>query len=391
MSVERESAPPVVMRGKGPRPPEPTDAPAVPAAADARERRFPCKGCGAGLLFKPGSRAVECPYCGFREEIPQTAEEIREFSLNEHLAAPQRGLGVEGRDAQCKQCAAIIHLEVTVKSTRCPFCGTALVDLTGDTGAADVRPEAVAPFRVNARQAEDLFRKWVASLWFAPTLLKQEAQKTQFRGVYCPYWTFDSHTLSHYEGQRGDYYYTTETYTTTVNGRTETHTRQVRHIRWTWVSGQYEQFFDDVLAPGSGVELGLAYDIKNLLPYDPSYLAGFDAQRPAIVVEKGWAWAKEKIKNAIYAACCSEIGGDEQANVSVKTAYRGITFKMVLLPVFVSSYRYNNKIYRFQVDGQSGRVSGQRPWSFWKIFGFVILLIAIGGTIALIVALANQR
>lgn len=368
-----------------------TNAASVAAAApDAKERRFPCKGCGAGLQYKPGTETVECPYCAFKEKIPKSADEIREFSFNDYLSKPERGLGVPGRDAQCQQCAAIIHLDGIVKATRCPFCGTALVDLDGDAGDADVRPEALAPFRVTNKNAEDLFHRWVAALWFAPSLLKQEAQKTQFRGVYIPYWTYDSHTLSYYEGQRGDYYYVNETYSTTENGRMVTKTRQVRHIRWTSVSGQYEHFFDDVLAPGTGVELGLNYKISNLVPYDPNFLAGFDAQRPSVKVDHGWKWAKGKIENAIYSACCSLIGGDEQRSVSVKTAYRGITYKMVLLPVYVSSYRYQNKIYRFQVDGQTGAVSGQRPYSFWKIFGFITLLLAIAGIIIIIIA-ANSR
>ncbi|MBI3817510.1 MAG: primosomal protein N' (replication factor Y) - superfamily II helicase [Planctomycetes bacterium] len=382
-------APPVVAGGVAP---SPADAQTVaPAAHDAKERRFPCKGCGAGLIYKPGTDVVECPYCNFKETIPKTADAIREFSFNDYLAKPKKGLGVEGRDSQCQQCAAIIHLGGGVKSTRCPFCGTALVDLAGDAGDADVRPEAVAPFRVTARQAEDLFFKWVASLWFAPSLLKSEAQKTQVRGIYCPYWTYDTQTFSHYTGERGDYYYTTESYTEMVNGQSVTNTRQVRHTAWSYVSGQYEHFFDDVLAPGSGVELGLAYNVKSLVNYTPDFLAGFDAQRPSVTVENGWKWAREKVNSAIFGACRSLVGGDEQRNIQVQTAYRGITFKMVMLPVYVSSYQYNNKIYRFQVDGQSGKVSGQRPWSFWKIFGFIILMIAIAGGIALVAALVSHR
>lgn len=351
---------------------------------DGEERRFPCKGCGAGLHYIPGSLSIQCSYCGFKENIPHTADEISEFCYNEYLAKPKRGLGVEGRDVQCQPCAAIIRFEAQTKSTRCPFCGTVLVDVKSDEGGGDVRPEAVAPFAITQKFAENAFHKWVRSLWFAPGLLKQEANRTQIRGVYCPYWTYDAHTMSSFSGLRGDHYYVTQTYTTRINGKPATQTRQVRRTRWRPVSGTHEQFFDDTTVCGSGVDLQLSYSKENLKPYDPAFLAGFDAQLPDIRVEDGWGRAKSVISDRIRAACCRKIGGDVQTGVKVQTAWRGITFKMVLLPVFVSTYRYKNKTYRFQVDGQTGKVSGQRPWSFWKIAGLlcVIALLLLSAALA---------
>ncbi|MFD2146553.1 hypothetical protein [Mucilaginibacter antarcticus] len=71
------------------------------------------------------------------------------------------------------------------------------------------------------------------------------------KGVYLPHWTYDTDTTTIYTGQRGDYYYTTETYTETVNGRSETRTRQVRHTRWSSASGTVNCDFRDLVVPAS--------------------------------------------------------------------------------------------------------------------------------------------
>ena len=67
-----------------------------------------------------------------------------------------------------------------------------------------------------------------------------------------------------------------------------------------------------------------------------------------------------------------DIGGDEQRVDQIHTDHRDETFKHVLLPVWTAAYRYNGQSYRFVVNGQSGRVVGERPWSVWKITAAVI-------------------
>jgi hypothetical protein len=59
----------------------------------------------------------------------------------------------------------------------------------------------------------------------------------------------------------------------------------------------------------------------------------------------------------------------------------GITFKHLLLPMWIASYRYHEEVYRFLVNARTGEVQGERPWSWAKItllvFGMVTLVITI--------------
>jgi predicted RNA-binding Zn-ribbon protein involved in translation (DUF1610 family) len=366
---------------------------AVGVEAPAKEHKFPCKSCGADLLYAPGQSDLKCPFCGHAEKIPQTEAEINEYSFNDYLSKPRgRGYGEQtGRDIRCQGCGAVTHLDPSLRATTCPFCTAPLITTDGSPdGVEDViAPEALVPFAVTLEQAQAAFRTWIKSRWFAPSRLKNENCLKQIQGIYRPFWTYDAHTVSHWTGARGDYYYTTEHYTTIENGKTVTRTRQVRHTRWTPVSGVYSEFFDDVLvSAGRNTDFNTSYRLSSLKPYAPDYLSGFVAERYVVSLEQGWGQAKEIIKGEIYSAVRGQIGGDEQRVHSVNTAYNGITYKHILLPLWISSYRYGQKTYAFQVNGQTGEVAGARPYSFWKIFFLVLGIAAAIGTVVLI---ANMR
>ena len=65
----------------------------------------------------------------------------------------------------------------------------------------------------------------------------------------------------------------------------------------------------------------------------------------------------------------------------MKTQHNNVTFKHILLPIWVAAYKYRGKTYRFVVNGRSGRVQGERPWSAWKIAFAVVIGLIIAGVI----------
>ena len=354
-----------------------------PAPSAVKDRKYPCKGCGSDLVFAPGQDSLVCPNCGHLEKIPQTAQEIKEYSFNDYLAKPKStGYGApsaERRDAKCPNCSAQLQLDASVRSTKCPYCGSPMItDDDKAPGKEVITPEAVMPFAITRKQAEGKFTEWLSSLWFAPGLLKSDSHLKEFQGIYKPFWTYDSHTVSDWAGERGDYYYVTETYTEVENGQQVTKTRQVRHTRWSFCSGVYQDFFDDVLvAAGKTEDKSKDYDLKVLKPYEPEYLSGFGAERYALSLEDGWQRAKKVIDDSIYGSVCTQIGGDEQRVKQITTAYNGIMYKHILLPIWINSYRYADQTYSFEVNGQTGAANGTRPYSFWKIFGFVATIVLV--------------
>jgi DNA-directed RNA polymerase subunit RPC12/RpoP len=364
---------------------DPTVTKAPPAG-----RKFPCPQCGARLDFDPSARGLKCPFCGFHEEIArdETAE-VSERDYQDYLTREEgKGKAIPGRstETRCTGCGAVVLLEDKVATERCPFCATHL-ETKPEAAHAMIPPEAVIPFAVDLRGARESFNRWLHNLWFAPSELKRVAALGQLTGVYLPFWTYDAMTYTFYDGQRGDDYQETEWYTAIVNGKSEQRSRTVTRTRWTSVSGEVDHFFDDVLVCSStSLPADLIDDLGNwrldeVEPFQPAYLSGFTTERYAVGLKDGFQSAKELMGPMIDSLIREDIGGDHQRIDAKRTRYSAVTFKNVLLPVWVAVYRYHEKTFQVLVNGRTGRVTGYRPWSPWKIIGVVALVLLVFGVI----------
>jgi DNA-directed RNA polymerase subunit RPC12/RpoP len=362
-----------------------TESAAQPSQTD-QPKSFPCKKCGARMQFQPGLDSIQCPYCGHANPIPKSEEDIQELDFHEYLdKAGKQEKTEEATTVQCSACGARTTLDPNTSADVCPFCSAALV--ANQESVSRIRPRSLLPFGVDRKQALESFRQWLKTRWFAPNKLKQyaRADSSRLSGVYVPYWTYDSKTTSWYRGERGEYYYTTETYTTRVNGKTVTKTRRVRHTRWYSVSGVVWRNFDDILVlasrslPKKYADRLEPWDLENLVKYDEGYLAGFRAEAYQVDLAEGFDEAKGVMADAIGRDVRSDIGGDEQRIHSIRTQHDDVTFKHLLLPAWISAYRYKDQVYRFLVNARTGEVQGERPYSWVKIALAALGALAVAG------------
>jgi DNA-directed RNA polymerase subunit M/transcription elongation factor TFIIS len=364
--------------------------PEVRRSRDPNERgdtHFPCENCGARLTFTPGSTVVTCTHCGHEQAIANEADAATanvEHDYQDMLRNLTRGAAMEETKVKvCPSCGAQTDFPEGVQAAACPFCDTPFVTDTGTH--RHIKPAGVLPFQLDERTARGEMVKWMGSLWFAPNGLTEYARAGRaMTGIYVPYWTFDADTKTAYTGQRGDAYY--ETRTVTRNGRTET--ERVRKIRWSYAKGRVARFFDDVLVlaskslPKSHTDALEPWDLSALQSYQPQYLSGFAAEGYQVELPDGFAEAQQIMDAQIRRDIRQDIGGDEQRINTVDTDIRDVTFKHVLLPVWMAAYKYRDRTFRFVVNGQTGKVQGERPWSGWKIafavIAALILLAAVG-------------
>lgn len=354
---------------------------------DSPEFQWPCAQCGAQLRYAPGQTELECDHCGHRQKINTGDSHSKTRALQEHdLTAGLRddlpgSAMADVRTTTCTNCGAQVELNGAIHASECPFCASPLVL---DSGAHRlIKPQALVPFVLTEGQARKEMTGWMGSLWFAPSTLLEYARKGRaMNGIYVPFWTFDADTASRYSGERGEYYYETRTVTVRVNGKSEQRQEQVRKTRWYPASGRVARDFNDTLVMGSNsLPQRLSddltpWDLAALQPYAPEFLAGFQAEGYTVPLAQADLTAKAQMARVIESDVRRDIGGDEQRVSSVDTNYSEETFKHILLPIWMAAYKYNGKSYRFLVNGQTGEVQGERPWSIWKI-GFAVALVAV--------------
>lgn len=345
--------------------------PQSPEAASGQE--FPCNNCGAKLAYDAGAQAMKCPYCGTQQAIPRKGPAGppggREIPIEEGLRLAARGFGTPVTQVSCNDCGATVNVTPGERTAKCAFCGSHQV-LAQDAPGTAIRPESLVPFKVDKAGANKRFEEWLGGLWFRPSDLKKMAKLQEMGGVYIPFWTFDAWVRSDWTADAGYHYYETE-YTTDQEGNQVT--RQVQRTNWVPASGWRQDFHDDTLVcasrglPPELVSNFESFDTKQLTPYSPEFLAGWRAESYAVDLMPAWGTAQQKMTEVQRALCGRDVPGDTHRGLTVHNQFSHVTFKHVLLPIWIAAYRYGGKPYQFLVNGQTGEVVGKAPWSTAKI------------------------
>ena len=356
---------------------------------DGKGRVFPCEKCGADLEFHIGQQDLKCPFCGHEKLIELTADtDIAEQDFNAILAKVREWRELSGEntndgqsEVRCSGCGANVVFVGSLTSSECPYCGAPIQRDKVHDSPKRIPVHGILSFQVEKEKARVNLSDWVRSRWFAPNEFLKRGVEGRFNGVYLPFWTYDSMTFSRYWGERGDHYTVT---VTDSNNQTRTETR----TRWTSVSGSHQRFFDDVLVlatKGMSRELMDSLEpwpLTELQSFSQAMLAGFMARTYEVELVEGFPIAQKRIDAGIASDVRGLIGGDEQRVTEIKTRYDAITFKHLLLPVWLLAYRYNDKSFQVLVNAVTGEVQGERPYSFWKITLTVLSVLAVVGAIA---------
>ena len=354
---------------------------------DDRGRIFPCRECGADLVFHIGTQQMQCPYCGDITQIELEADRAvteQDFTAAlQHLAElrTQSSPPSEHNEVRCESCGSSVLFEGALTSTQCPYCGSPIQREKIHRGGFRLAVDGLLPFQCDRETAHGHLSRWVRSRWFAPNDFKKAGTQGDFQGVYLPFWTFDTMTFCEFRGQRGD------NYTVTVgSGKNR---RRVTRTRWSSASGRFQRFFDDVLicasngVPERHLEQLAPWPLENCVPFRAEYLAGLFARTYDRELDQGFSVARKQIDDALHGDCRRRIGGDHQRITHFASRCDAVTFKHLLLPVWMFAYRYKEKTYRVLINAVTGEVQGDRPYSWVKITGATLVVLVIAGIIFL--------
>lgn len=332
-----------------------------------------CTACGGTMNFDPASGMLVCPYCGNTQAIEQDPDErAEELSF---FDAEERGncdWGTDKKTVVCVNCGAETVYDALQTAGECPYCGSNQVMEANDKNT--LAPGGVCPFGIDQKRADDAFRLWLKKRWFCPNDLKKNAGRVHFKGIYLPYWTFDSMTNSTYTARYG--------VTRTVWVGSGKNRRMQTRIDWYSTQGAYERFFNDCLVKGSTRHNAAflskiePYNTEANVAYRPEYLSGFAAERYSVGLNDAWERAKNTMADKLESEVHNEVSRRHATvhvkNVRVYTVHHNITYKYLLLPVWMSQFEYRGKSYPFMINGQTGKVGGNAPISPWRVL-FAIL------------------
>lgn len=350
-----------------------------PRDPSAAPSNFKCPSCAATTGFAPDAGRLTCAFCGWSEAIDTARRPVigQDFTADA-LRALAHGWGVERRGVRCRDCGTERAVDAGAIASSCPYCGSAHVEVAARADGAGVRPTHVLPFAVRADGLAGPVKAWLGQGWFHPSGLADLARIDRFVGIYVPYWVFEARVAATYTCEVG------HTHTRTVrdhNGHTRTETYTV----WTWKEGQVERHVEHVRIPAtarlSRVLLGrvaAGYDLGKLEPYDPRFLAGFDAQAYDVALPEAWEAGKAEIRAVTQRACEGDAGGDKIRNLSLSAAFSDEAWRYALVPVWLTAYPFGGRTWQVLVDGVSGHVHGQKPVVWTRVYVAVALLLAPG-------------
>lgn len=319
-----------------------------------------CPSCGANMVYDAEGGCLYCEHCGSRKEVTAKNSEEQAF---EKLLEEDNGWSGESHVFQCSNCGAREVLDKNEIAKSCPFCGTTNIVQTDELPG--IRPNAVVPFRIGKDAAAASVRKWLNRRFFAPGKFRKSAKPEEMKSVYIPAFTFDARTETYYSATLGRYYYVTKT----VNGKTT----QERRIRYFNVGGEHDSAFDDVMVHASeriddkSVSKLRPFNTEGSSEYKQEFLSGFTALQNSKSGMQCWEEAKDVIGDRLRAEILSGYSYDVVSSFRASTRYFDMTYKYVLIPVYVGHCNWRAKLYNFFINGYNGKVTGKAPVSPLKV------------------------
>jgi DNA-directed RNA polymerase subunit RPC12/RpoP len=342
------------------------------AQEDARvAKTYLCPQCGGHIRFDAESRHLQCDNCGYRQEIVERrASEVTEQLLDFVLPTSS---GHRWADAQqrlyCERCGAIALVAAGESVIACAYCGS---NQLLETQAAEelIDPGLIGLVKITEEEASRRLIGWLGKGFFIPDDLKKKVQSSTLRLAYYPFWEFGG--------------------TSEVRWMCEVNVGSGRAPKWVDRDGYEFENFDGVLVPGVKalpaklVESIYPFQMEDLVEFQPEYLAGWLAMAYDSSLADASLKAREIVSNRVRSEINQRVQlGQEKRNLRTGSiSWSGMTFKSLLLPIWVGDFVYKNKQYRVLINGQTGKIGGVKPIDRFKVYtvliGAILGLIAVG-------------
>lgn len=309
---------------------------------------FKCKNCGGNVVYEPGRGRMYCPHC----ESEDSENRIQGGSLT-----------------QCVNCGAPVEIRDYTSAGRCEHCGCYIIFNERVEGVYE--PQMMLPFRISRKAAVQALESEFSRRVFTPADFMSAKSLEKMEGIYVPFWLYDYEACYDFAGEG------------------------IRIRKWTSGNTEYTETsyyevirkmdldFDKVPVDASyamedgTMDLMEPYDYRQLQGFDPKYMSGFYGEiynQEAPELEER---AREKSRRASEELMQGSLQGYHTVRpVRKDLDLKGTGVHYALMPVWQYLYRYKGKIYRYHVNGQTGKVIGTTPVSVEKVIGYGVSVFA---------------
>lgn len=303
--------------------------------------RFICPECNARMVFNPEGDALVCENCGTQKDLNGQILVHGAQNGSSFTVAMATMIGhikpVRSRIILCRGCGAEFQFTQDRLSGNCPYCDTSYAEK--DTAEKQIiLPDHLIPFRIGLKEVREALKRWISSDAFP-----HEPWVAVPRGYYLPVWTFDVGGLINW------------TCRIRQNDRWETHSD----------SKVLLQIDVPVLAtnhlPDAISSIVNSFDYSSAIAYDPRYLSNWLSETyqitlaDASLTARKIALDREKIQiPQQYGRPISDLAIDG-SSMAVNT------YKLILLPIWLTTYALNQTNYQVAINGQNAQVIGQYP------------------------------
>lgn len=347
---------------------------------------YRCMSCGGSLKFSSEKQKLLCESCGTEYDVSEYEAAVAESGQQDYQAKTDEwDIHGEGLVVyECRNCNGEAVGDETMASTKCPYCESPIVISSKFEGS--LKPDLVIPFQKDKKAAESALREHVNKIKLAPAKFKMGNHIKEVKGVYVPFWLFDAdvHASAQYEATK------VEKHSDAKYQYKETSYFDVYRegdMRFENVPADASKQMDDKLM--DSIE---PYDVSAAVPYSSAYMAGYLANRYDVTAEECQPRADERMKSTAKDMLRGQVK-DYNTVSSKKETFDKVSssYKYALYPVWILNTFWNGNKYVFAMNGQSGKLVGDVPYSKGKFWGVLLgVLAAIWGILFAILAIKGN-
>lgn len=338
--------------------------------------QYKCPCCGGFIAYDSAVGKMKCPYCDTEFEL-ETLKSYDE-SLKNDKSDDMNWISDDEKERfdgdgdgmciyVCQSCGGEIIAEETTAAASCPFCGNPTIFKSQLSG--ELKPDYIIPFKLDKNTAKEALKKHLTGKKLLPKLFKSENHIDEIKGVYVPFWLFDT------DADAEARYHATRTRFWSDKDYDYTETSHYSVLRSGSMSFDHIPVDGSKKMPDDLMESLEPFDFSEAVDFSMAYLSGYLADKYDVSSDECNERANERVKRSSDLVLQSTVQGyDSVVSENVSVQFSGGRKHYALYPVWILNTTWNGNKYTFAMNGQTGKFVGDLPvykGLFWTYFGSI--------------------